>query len=92
MTDISVIEWVKRFKPVRNPSSSDPGFWGHMFETFGADLEYMKSTVSDDRHLWTMVDGEGRSLYLFNGVHWVNRLGYFVTEVPWEGEVNIYDV
>jgi hypothetical protein len=85
-------EWYKKYKPIKNPTSNDPGFWGSMFETFGEDLEYMKENYKDNRHYWTLVDGEGIELYLFSGIHWANRLGYFVSETLWEESVSVYDV
>jgi hypothetical protein len=36
----------------------------------------------DSRHLWTIVDADG-SLYAVSGLHYVNRIGYLVTEEPW---------
>lgn len=33
-------------------------------------------------YVWTQVEVDG-SLYIINGTHWVNRLGYYVTKVPW---------
>jgi hypothetical protein len=91
--EMTFVDWHKKYKPVHNPNSGgDPGFWGCMFETFGEDIEYMKENYKDNRHYWTLVDGEGIELYLFSGIHLVNRLGYFVTEEPWEESVSVYDV
>ena len=42
-------------------------------------------------HIWTMVNGEGRYANLVNGVHYFDRLGYFVTEVPWIDDVFVTD-
>jgi hypothetical protein len=39
----------------------------------------------DSRHLWTIVDAEG-SLYALSGPHYVNRIGYVLTEQPWNQE------
>ena len=36
----------------------------------------------DVHRLWTVVDCDGR-LYASAGFHYVNRLGYIRTEVPW---------
>jgi len=52
------------------------------------------SEIPDDldyHYIWTMVDGDGRYANLFSGIHIVNRLGYFVTEVPWTEEVFVTD-
>jgi hypothetical protein len=38
-----------------------------------------------------MVDGDGRYADLYSGIYIINRLGYFVTEVPWTEEVFVTD-
>jgi hypothetical protein len=38
-------------------------------------------------HIWTMIDGDGRYANIINGYRIINRLGYFVTEVPWTEDV-----
>ncbi len=73
-------EWEAKFKPKDNhlvPSN------GKMFETYGEELEYLKTV--DPKYIWTYVDGDMSSL-LLAGYHYVNRLGYYVTEVPWDNE------
>jgi hypothetical protein len=50
-------------------------------------LEQTKKIMAEkglsDSHIWTLVDdGEG-SLYASAGVHFVNRVGFLVTEKPW---------
>lgn len=37
------------------------------------------------RHLWTIVEAEG-SLYALSGLHYVNRIGYILTEEAWGQE------
>lgn len=55
-----------------------------MFETFGSELEFVRS--HDSRHVWTLIDEDGRD-YILNGDHAVNRVGYLLTTVPWlDGE------
>jgi len=33
-------------------------------------------------HIWTLVD-VGDACHIVPGIHYVNRLGYFVTGMPW---------
>lgn len=40
---------------------------------------------ADSKHLWTIVDADG-SLYAVSGWHFVNRVGYILTEEAWEEE------
>ena len=80
-------EWEDTYKPIRNPLNKEVGFWGCMFETFGEDYDELITHPTD--RVWTLVDNDPNSNYveIENGYHLVNRLGYFVTEVPWEGDV-----
>ncbi|MDP9903149.1 hypothetical protein [Arthrobacter bambusae] len=41
----------------------------------------------DSRNLWTIVEGDdGNNLYAVSGWHYVNRIGYILTEEAWEEE------
>jgi len=66
------------------------------FETYGADLEYVQSVakVSPNR-VWTYVDADD-GYYLINGMHFVNRVAYFITvEDGVDGEeylIDFYDI
>lgn len=85
---ISWNEWEEQYKPINNPNNMDDSFWGKMFDTHGIDIEYLKKYYTSKYNLWTLVDNNSNSIYLdiVPGVHWFNRMGYFVTEVPWVSE------
>jgi hypothetical protein len=51
-----------------------------MFETYGDEVEFVKSQNPDC--IWMYGDGDDGGSYIWNGWHIVNRIGYFVTEVP----------
>lgn len=73
------------YKPIANPVKPNHGdAMDIMFETYDAEWEFVKRVPH--RHVWTLIDGEGSKCYAVNGFHFVNRLGYFVTELPWEGD------
>lgn len=75
--------WEEKYKPIKNHIDND-GFWENdKFETYGEELDFVRS--QDPKCIWTLVDGEG-GLYITNGYHLVNRINYFVTELPFEGE------
>lgn len=42
--------------------------------------------------VWTEVDGCDGGTTVLNGYHYVNRLGYFITEVPYDPSLVIYVV
>src|ERR1700730_15839712 len=53
---------------------------GCLFEPFGQELEFLRQ--QDPRNVWTLLDGEDGDLYVVNGFHFVNRLGYLISTVP----------
>lgn len=69
-------EWEDTYKP------TTPTAYGDLSE-IDDNLDY--------HYIWTMVDGDGRYADLYSGIYIVNRLGYFVTEVPWTEEVFVTD-
>jgi hypothetical protein len=73
-------EFEEQFKPIKNHFSSDPD--QQMFETYGEEVEFVISKVEENK-VWTWADGDYCS-YVSNGYHYVNRIGYYVCEVPYD--------
>ena len=73
-------EWFDTYKPIKNHIEVTSSFDGHMFETYGDEVEFVK-TQSPDK-IWMLGDGDDGGSYIWNGWHFVNRIGYFITEVP----------
>jgi len=65
-----------------NPSAGwavgDDG--GCMFETYGQELDFVRR--QNRRRVWTLVDGDDGDLYVVNGLHHVNRIGYLLSRDP----------
>jgi hypothetical protein len=83
--EMSFEDWVKQYKPIynhidKNASFQDDSDNGLMFETYGDEVEFVKS--QDPAKIWMYGDGDDGGSYIWNGWHIVNRIGYFVTEVP----------
>lgn len=74
--------WVKNFKPIQNPNNDWGGGYS-AFETFGEDMDFVNSQPAN--RVWTEVDGDSGT-YVIAGKCWVNRIQYYVTEVPWDSE------
>jgi hypothetical protein len=78
-------EWFNTYKPIINhldPNASfqtDEGV-GYMFETYGDEVEFVKK--QNPNCIWTYGDGDDGGGYIWSGWHLVNRIGYFITEVP----------
>ena len=79
LIDMSFDEWFDTYQPVDNHLSTSASFDGKMFETFGDEWEYVRSL--DPSYVWTYIDN-GDSGYIIDGIHLVNRMGYFVSEYP----------
>jgi hypothetical protein len=75
-------EWENKFKPIKN-HFRDPQHEEIMFETYGEELEFVKS--QDPRYVWTNIQGDMSDL-IVAGFAYVNRLHYYITEIPWENE------
>jgi hypothetical protein len=73
-------QWEKTYLPITNHLTNE----GISYETYGDEEEYV--ALHDQHNVWTEMDGDN-GVYIVNGMHYVNRIQYYVTEVPWlEGE------
>ena len=73
-------EWFDTYKPIKNHIDPTSSFDGHMFETYGDEVEFVK--FQDTDMIWMLGDGDDGGLYIWSGWGFVNRIGYFITEVP----------
>lgn len=74
-------EWCDKYKPIKNHIVSNDDTTS--FETYGDEVlfvcEQPNSTV------WTEMDGD-EGVYIVAGYHLVNRICYYITEIPWTDE------
>lgn len=76
--------WKDTFKPIKNDIDENASGDGCMFETFGAELDkVVAANKADPGKVWTLLDVDG-DLYIGQGYHHVNRMGYFITEVAYD--------
>jgi len=75
---ISYERWLAKYRPIKNHLDTNASFDGWMFETFGREVEFVRTQQAE--RIWTLVDCDGKS-FICEGFHYVNRLGYFITEV-----------
>ena len=73
-------EWFNTYKPIKNNLVESSSFDDHMFETYGEEVEFVKA--QDENRIWMLGDGDDGGMYIWSGWGFVNRIGYFVTEVP----------
>ncbi len=80
-------EWFETFKPIPNHIDDNASFSdgenGYMFETYGTELDFVRS--QEPNKIWTYIDGDVSGTYIVQGMGIVNRIGYFVTTVPFDG-------
>ena len=78
-------KWFNTFKPIPNHidlnASFNDGENGYMFETYGEEVAFVKE--QNPNTIWTYGEGDNGT-YIWNGWHVVNRLGYFITTVPYD--------
>jgi len=73
--------WVDTFKPIENTLT---GYEDNHFETYGEEYELVKNT--NPNNVWTEVDGDSGT-YIVAGLHFVNRIHYYITTNPWDDEM-----
>jgi hypothetical protein len=75
-------EWTNTYKPIQNHLDADASCNGEMFETYGAELDFVRQ--QDPNKIWTYEDDDYGNSYISSGYSIINRIGYFITEVPHE--------
>ena len=90
--ELSFEDWIEQYKPItnhidKNASFQDEDGNGLMFETYGDEVEFVKSQSPDK--IWMYGDGDDGGSYIWSGWGFVNRLGYFITEVPCPPDTDI---
>ena len=87
LIELTEEEWFDKFKPIPNHIDDNASFQtedgiGYMFETYDDELRFVQS--QEPNRIWTYCDGDDRGTYIFQGMRIVNRIGYFVTIVPFD--------
>ena len=73
-------QWEKTYKPVKNHITGE----SISFETYGPEADFVAS--QDPNTVWTEMDGDN-GVYIVNGMAYVNRIQYYITNKPWnDGE------
>ena len=91
---MNVKEWETKYKPTINKFDSNASWQddngnGIMFETYDIELEWVRTQPNEN--VWTYMHGD-EGYWLTAGYHVVNRIGYFVTEVPWDNQDIVIEV
>ena len=90
--EMTVIGWeaihtaINTIDLARNPLDEFKPALSRMYETYGEDWEHIMSL--DEHYVATLVEAGQREV-LLTGIHYVNRIGYYILSSPWtqEGEI-----
>ena len=74
-------EFYEKFTPTINHLVNDAPFGGTMYETYGAENDFINEFAQSEHRtkIWTIEEVEG-NFYFVSGWHYVNRYGYIITE------------
>jgi hypothetical protein len=82
-------QFEEQFTQVKNHIDTNASWDGCMFETFGEELEFVKTMAQKGNNVWTIVEGDDDTMFVSNGVRFVNRIGFLITREEWEGETDV---
>jgi hypothetical protein len=80
-------EFEKLYEPLKNNFDESAAYEGAWFETFGKAELFVRN--ADPKTVWTIIEGD-EFLWLVAGFHYVNRLGYLITQTPWASNTETY--
>jgi hypothetical protein len=84
MKKMDINQWVEEFDPLHTIHGSLV-----RFETYGEDIELVNKM--NPLHVWTEVE-TGQGNYIIEGVHYVNRINYFITVKPRTNNDSTYEI
>jgi len=85
MTEVKTLtedQFDEQFTLVENHIDNNASWGGAMFETFGEELDYVRMKAERGNNVWTIIEGDDDTMFIVNGVHFVNRIGYLITKEP----------
>lgn len=93
-------EFDERFKPMTNhferakadKDTADEdvcGFSGCMFETYDEELDFVFDLSQKEKRVWTIIEGDDDDMYYVTGFHYLNRIGFLVTEEAYDKEYEV---
>ena len=77
-------DWFDKYKPMANHIDPDNDLH---FETYGKEFDYA-CLMDRERRVWTCVDDDDGQPVTVNGMAFVNRIHYYVCEVPYDPDTD----
>ena len=78
-------QFYEEYKPIKNHLDDNASFDGCMFETYGEEVQYVFELAKKENRVWTIIEGDD-GMCFSAGFHYVNRLGFLITEKPYDSE------
>lgn len=80
-------EWAETYKPIQNHLNCRHGYCVRgvsvLFETYGQELGFVREVARvHPECVWTYMDDDNGNPCIGSGYSVVNRIGYFITEIP----------
>lgn len=88
---LDYFDWDEIYKPFYNNQDSNQGlkdFHPKLIKGNTSDKELLNKAVLENR-VWTLVNGDGECDFITNGLHFVNRIDVYITEVPYDSSTLI---
>jgi hypothetical protein len=100
---LSEEEFFEKYNIQKNHIDNNASWDGCMFETYGEEVDYCWKLSMKENRVWTIIecdadetvideDGDEyypSELYIISGFHFVNRLGFLVSENSYEHETEV---
>jgi hypothetical protein len=82
-------QFEENYQPETNTLDPNASMGGLMFETYGAEYDYVLYIhKSEPERVWTVMCDTG-NVDVTSGLHCVNRLGYIITQEPAVGLIDV---
>ena len=81
-------QFYENYTVCENHISGEESFGG-MYETYGEEDKYIRNLSRTSKRVWTIVEGDNGKLFFSSGYHFVNRIGYIVTEEEYSLETEV---
>jgi hypothetical protein len=100
MKQLTDSDFSEKYNAFANHIDSKAGFCGYneqdedagcLFETYGEELDFVfQAHLNKPKNVWTIIEGDDDNMYICAGFHYVNRIGFFITEQEWLNETEEY--
>lgn len=94
MVDMTYDHWLKTYKPIPNPRPNGMNYVNALgdetygsFDSYNDEDKEILSAIPANR-VWTLTNEDNHD-YLLNGVHWINRMEYYICEIPFEDDLEV---